>query len=419
MIPSAPSPGEHGPMRRPGARILPLLFFVAACGGRDLPPPPAPVRAPPPPPAVTAAPTAAPETPPEPQAFEDSTTPEDAERVLFLATDLRTDHIRDACQVTLDRAPRIRCLLSLRYADEPESGKLALTLLTETGSLAGLLPEETTDDGRGGKVHLLPARPIGPNRELLTWIIDAFRDYKSFLDGLTAHLPPAASATTASAGASATTAPNNPGVAVGERGDPAGTGAPPAINIDSAAGANGIVPAAVSAAPVPKVAFRDRPVHFRFFYSEKGGNPSAFAIKRNIGFNLFGTLNVTDVAVRDTLFHEIFHLNDARLGEWASVALTPIRDAILARCGRKNACLGPYSPTDTMMNGAFYAFTDTSGAREYGAEIGLRYYREHRLILRGEPLPIKAFKCGPPENAAAWRLVADTFFGGVDLVPPC
>ena len=30
-----------------------------------------------------------------------------------------------------------------------------------------------------------------------------------------------------------------------------------------------------------------------------------------------------------------------------------------------------------------------------------------------------AFKCGPPENAEAWRLIADEFFAGVDRVPPC
>lgn len=286
----------------------------------------------------------------------DAATPEDAERVLFLATDLRTDVIRKDCPPSLAREPRIKCLIELRYADDRQSQKLALTLYEETGSLAGLLPEETTDDGRNGKVRLLPARPVGQNREHLTWIIDAFRDYQKFLKGLS------------------------------ERGT---------------------------------VGFRDRPVHFRFFYSEKGGNPSAFAVRRNIGYNLFGSVNVTDVAVRDTLFHEIFHLNDSRHEDWSSRVLVPIFDEIVGRCGQKNACLSIYAPTDTKIRGSFYAFIPQTGAREYAAELGLRYYRENRLALDNKELPLKPFKCGAPENLTAWQALAEEFFGGVDLVPAC
>jgi hypothetical protein len=360
-------------MRRPAALVV-AIFLAAACGGREHPAAPALPR-----PAPVAKASAAPAPPPaaaasveeKPASKGGETSPEDAERVLFLATDRRTDGIRKDCPVTLDPEPRIRCLLALRYEDEPASRDLALTLYTETGSLAGLLPEETSDDGHGGKVHLLPARPIRRNLEHLTWILAAFRDYQRFLKGLGAH-----------------------GGAEG------GTGA-------SQGGARG------------PIAFRDRPVHFRFFYSEKGGNPSAFAVKRNIGYNLFGTVNVSEEAVRDTLFHEIFHLNDSRLEDWSQRALVPIFDQIVARCGQKNACLTPYSPTDTMIQGAFYAFSPQHGAREYAAELGLRYYREHRLVLEGKPLPVKAFKCGAPENLTAWKLLADEVFGGIDLVPGC
>src|SRR5262249_43471830 len=161
-----------------------------------------------------------------------------------------------------------------------------LTLYSETGSLAGLLPEETTDDGHGGKVRLLPARPIGQNRDHLTWIVDAFRDYQRFLKGLSAK---------------------------------------------------------------GRVTFRDRPVHFRLFYSEKGGNPSALALKRNFGYTLFASFNVPAAAVRNTLSHEIFHLNDSRHEDWAARVIAPVFDGIVARCGQKNACLSPYSPTDTMI----------------------------------------------------------------------
>jgi hypothetical protein len=32
---------------------------------------------------------------------------------------------------------------------------------------------------------------------------------------------------------------------------------------------------------------------------------------------------------------------------------------------------------------------------------------------------VKPFKCGNPENAKAWALVVQEFFGGVDLIPAC
>ena len=41
-------------------------------------------------------------------------------------------------------------------------------------------------------------------------------------------------------------------------------------------------------------------------------------------------------------------------------------------------------------------------------------------MLRRERLPGgAAFKCGPPENARAWRLLVDEFFGGLDRTPAC
>lgn len=55
---------------------------------------------------------------------------------------------------------------------------------------------------------------------------------------------------------------------------------------------------------------------------------------------------------------------------------------------------------------------------EYAAELALRYYREQRAAFRALP-KVKAFKCGPPENARAWAMMRDEFFGGVDAVGPC
>jgi hypothetical protein len=283
---------------------------------------------------------------------------EAAERVLFLATHLRTTDLREACPVTLAEVPRIQCLISLRYADENESKKLALALYEETGSLAGLLPEETNVDGKGKKVRLKPARPIGRNKEHLVWILDATREYTRFFQELNRRQK-------------------------------------------------------------KPIVMTDRPLDFRFFYTEEGGTPSAFAVGRNIGYNLNGTLNVHDEAVRDTLFHEIFHLNDVWQDKFSSRVLAPIESRILAFCKGNLKCLTPYAPTDTTMNGQPYAFTDGGNAKEYAAELALRYFREQRLMIDGKPLPIPAFKCGPPENGEAMALVVDAFFGGVDLVPGC
>jgi hypothetical protein len=345
------------------SRLLAALLGLSllACGAVDRLPPPRAIAVAasvaPPAPAASVTPIEPPPITPDPApVLAVDPRPEDAERVLFLATDLRTDAIRKVCPASLASEPRIRCLLALRYEDEPPSRQLALTFYAETGSLAGLLPEETSDDGRGGKVHLLPARPVGANREQLQWIVDAFRGYQRFLADLASRAP---------------------------------------------------------------VAFRDRPTDFRFFYSENKQAPSAFAVKRNIGYNLYGVVNVSAEAVRDTLFHEIFHLNDGWHEGWSARALGPIHATIVARCGKKSACLLPYSPTETMMDGAYYAFAGRAAAREYAAELALRYYRENRAILEHQPLTARPFKCGPAENQEAWRLLAAEFFGGIDLVPPC
>jgi hypothetical protein len=359
---AAAKPGILAGVVLPSRLVAVLLgLSLLACGAGDRPPAPRAIAAVMPPPASVAAPIdPAPPSPAPAPAAEVAIGPdlraEDAERVLFLATDLRTDAVRRVCPASLATEPRIRCLLALRYEDEPPSRELALTLYAETGNLAGLLPEETSDDGRGGKVHLLPARPIGANREQLGWILDAFRGYRRFLTQLAALGP---------------------------------------------------------------VTFRDRPVDLRFFYSESKQAPSAFAVQKNLGYNLYGVVNISAEAVRDTLFHEVFHLNDGWREGWSARALAPIHARIVARCGKKSACLAPYSPTETMMDGAYYAFAGRGAAREYAAELALRYYRESRAILEGKPLPARPFKCGPAENKEAWRLLVREFFGGVDPVPEC
>ena len=94
---------------------------------------------------------------------------------------------------------------------------------------------------------------------------------------------------------------------------------------------------------------------------------------------------------------------------------------IVKKCGVDVVCLTPFAPGDTKVRGGtYYAFQPDNGVpvREYGAELALRWYREHRAIVRGEKLAKPAFKCGPAENARSWEAIVDEFFV-VDLVPSC
>ncbi len=128
-----------------------------------------------------------------------------------------------------------------------------------------------------------------------------------------------------------------------------------------------------------------------------------------------GSLLTSPGAVRETLFHELFHLNDEAHADWSHRALGAIFDSIVAKCGAHTACLTPYAPgTTKVRGGTYYPFQPGNDVGEYGAELALRYYLEQRAILRGEPLGRAPFKCGPPENARAWRAIVSEFFGGVD-----
>ncbi len=144
-----------------------------------------------------------------------------------------------------------------------------------------------------------------------------------------------------------------------------------------------------------------------------------------MSYNVAGSLHGSADAVRETLFHEIFHLNDAAHGDWSKRVLQPVFDAVVARCGTRVACLRPYAPGDTMVRGGtYYAFQPDNGesVHEYAAELALRWYREQRALGRGlgpgRPR-VTPFKCGPEENGRAWAAMVDEFFGGADAVPRC
>jgi hypothetical protein len=250
---------------------------------------------------------------------------------------------------------------------DPEAARLARELWDRWKILVALETPQTMNGGYRGRIRLEPAAPVFADRRQLAWIVDAVRDFDSFFVDLAARR-----------GAGASSHPR----------------------------------------------FRFVPIELRFTRSVGARTPSAYAHGWTVGWNLAGSLHTSSDAVRETLFHELFHSNDdahaaADGTPWSIPALGATFDAVVARCGTKTSCLAPYSPNDTMVRGGtFYSFQPGNGVREYAAELALRYYREQRAVLRGHAVR-NAFKCGPPENERAWRAMRDEFFGGIDVVPPC
>jgi hypothetical protein len=264
-----------------------------------------------------------------------------------------------ACAQGTD-AERIRCLISARYSADARAAATATALYDATGDVAGLSPAETMDGGFRGTVRLVPELPVQARRKHLEWVALAAADYDDLFRQLTVGL----------------------------------------------------------ARPLP---YRWRGLGVRFMRSVNRTTPSAYANGWSVSYNVDGSLNTSPDAVRELLFHEIFHLNDAAHGDWAPATLGPIFDAIVARCRSATSCLAPYAPTSTLVRGGtYYAFQQNNGApvHEYAAELALRYYREQRAVLHGAP-PAARFKCGRPENGRAWSLLVDEFFAGVDRTAPC
>jgi hypothetical protein len=363
-------PGLDGPRiaappgmtRAAGMRAALVLALLAGCShvAPTVSPSPSTVE-----PATAPSATSDPAPPPAPSAGAEAPGPtprRDAPRlsvnqitdVLFLPGDARPD-----CSAG-DDVVRIGCAIAARFASDPEAAKLASNLFERTGDVAGVLAPEVMEGGFRGKLHLVPALPIGKYRTHLAWVAEATRDFDAFFDALS-------------------------------RGD----------------------------AGAPRYVWRG--LSFRFMRSVAARTPSAYALDWSIAYNVDGSLNKSADAVRELLFHENFHLNDQDHGDWSVRALRMLYDGILARCGTRMACLAPYTPTDmTVIGGTYYAFQPDNGdgVHEYAAELALRYYREQRAVLRGLPHPGR-FKCGKEENAKAWALIVGEFFGGIDRTPPC
>jgi hypothetical protein len=253
--------------------------------------------------------------------------------------------------------PAPRDALAVRFAADPSAQLLALSLFDTDGDDVDTLPAEAFDGGYRGTIQLVPALPVGADRKHLAWVASALRDYDDFF------------------------------AALGRRGSPR---------------------------------YRWHGLSLHFFRSVGNTTPNAFAWNWNVAYNVHGSLDTSADAVRETLFHEIFHLDDADHGDWSASHVARLQESIERRCGARTACLAPYAPTATIVrNGTYYAFQPGNDAHEYAAEVATRFYLENRASLLGEGRTVPAFKCGPAENRIAWDAIKDEFFGGVDLVADC
>lgn len=347
---------------------LSALFALAACTSQPVASSARSERAPSPPPSAL---TIAPTEPAPIDAGTDGGSPavappsfDEVARILYGDHDAPAATIA-ACPATVPVDARVGCLFDERYRADPKAASLAREMFTTWQVIAGVEPAQTMDGGYRGLIRLEPTLPVNAERKHLEWVSLALRDFDRFFADLEAK---------AAAGSARQ--------------------------------------------------YRFRPIQLRFTRSVAARTPSAYASGWTVAWNVAGSLHTSPDAARETLFHEIFHLNDAAhapagADAWSPGALGATFDAVVRRCGTRIPCLGPYSPNETIVRGGtYYSFQPGNGVREYAAELALRYYREQRAAMRDLPRP-RPFKCGPPENGQAWALMRDEYFDGVDLVPAC
>jgi hypothetical protein len=286
---------------------------------------------------------------------------EQARAVLF-ETDKKPP-LHDKCLAMTEPSAAIACMLDVRYAKDAKAKKIVRELYDKTGSVTGSLPEQDFDGDYRGMLHFVPRLPVHANRKHIEWLAGALLEIDAFFL------------------------------------------------------------AVQKAAPDKKLDYRWGQLELRFFESVRRKTPSAIAWEWTVAYNVSGSLFTTPARVRETMFHEIFHLNDADHDLWAPKALTDVYDRIVKKCGMDTECLTPYAPDSIIVRkkgGTYYAFMPDNGVREYAADLGKRWYIEHVNVLKNpKAKQAKPFKCGAPENAEAWNLVVDEFFGGIDLTASC
>lgn len=264
----------------------------------------------------------------------------------------------DLCLRSETASEAAACVIDEAYASDPQAASWARELL-QMGVLVGVETQSSINANHLGQVALHPTLAVREDAHHLRWLVESLRDIESTFDRLS------------------------------------------------------------KLAPRPML-FRTRPHGVRFYRTDHQSYPSAYAWRGVVGYNVNGPLHSTLKSVRSVLFHEIFHLNDEGHGTWSESALPETHDSILLECGEDDECLRPFAPDETRVpNGTFYPFDPrTADVREYAADVGLRYYVEHREVLAGG-LAEEPFKCRAPTNATTWERIVDEFFGGLDLTPPC
>jgi hypothetical protein len=248
--------------------------------------------------------------------------------------------------------------IEARFAKDAKAKDLAVALYKNLEHVVEAGTEEIMDGGYRGKIHLVPQLPAGAYRKQLEWVSSALAKIDAFFTAFDG-----------------------------------------------------------------KPSYRWRGLTLRFVRSVGKRTPSAYATSWTITHNVVGSLLASETGVRETYFHELFHLNDFAHGDWSGKTLAKDYAAIVKKCGTKVKCLDPYAPNTTKVRatGTYYAFQPNNGdgVHEYAAELAVRYYREQTEMAAKQKLSRPAFKCGPDENARAWKALVDEFFGGHDLVPAC
>jgi hypothetical protein len=278
----------------------------------------------------------------------------------LLCRDVGDDLCRLACPDSRSTHEFTECLIAFRFSVDPIAQQLARDLYGQTNALVGIGLHRSIDGFPGEEVQLFPALPIGTDRHHLEWLSSSLKSFDAFADALAPH------------------------------------------------------------AKEP-LAFERRPRAFAFYRTAEPAFPSAYCSDGVIAYNLDGPLHTVERGVLETLFHELFHINDARRGAWSEATLGTVFEDIIERCGDEHECFRKFAPHSTVVSGGtFYGFDRrTRDVREYAAELALRYFVEHETILGGTPPAEAPFKCRAQENRLAWELLARDFFGGVDLTPRC
>jgi hypothetical protein len=285
------------------------------------------------------------------------------------------DDVAKRLKVPVGSCGDAHCVIDAAYHEDPQAAAEAREVWDKWKIIPGVEDPYVMDGGFRGNVSIVPAVPVNAYRKHLERVSAALADIEQFFGELKAY------------GAAH-------GVAASDK------------------------------------MYRWKPRELRFFRSVNRTTPSAYVnggTSWMIAFNVVGSLNVSVDAARETMMHEIFHLNDpSRTGRpWSETALAPMFDPVVKKCGNSPAsipCLTPYTPNETLVRGGtYYSFQPGNGSTimEYAAELALRYYRENRAAMRNLTPKPKPFKCGPSENARAWAAMRDEWFGGIDAVPPC